>query len=421
VGVGVENNGVDTNEVVRALRAAMQKPLPAAAKTTVAPKTIAVEAPVVPPLSHAIPQKKRLGLNRYVLSFMLATLGGLCGIVYGNKSYGPEMYGDSGMVAAAEASTAGKNYAVFDLNLNIRALRDEQLKRMTKTPEVILLGASHWQEAHMGLIKGFDAFNAHIHRDYWEDPLGMVELLDRHNKLPKRLIISIRDNQFKPVETRKDFLWEPGIPAYQVMAAKLGLPTPDLWKKQPYDRARALVSLPMLFENLTRWHNAKERPEVTTKTSYETLDVLLPDGSIIWSNQRKKLFTQERTLAESISFAESKRNDPPQIDPQGLEAFNTLLKFLKSKGVQVYLVHPPFNPMYYDRLQGTPYSEGLERFEGVVQQIAKDHNLPLFGSFNPHQLGCTAEMYIDAEHSNATCLQKVFDQFAEIVSREGGK
>lgn len=126
-----------------------------------------------------------------------------------NRSYAPEMYGLGGMAPAAEAHATGKNYAVFDLNLNIRALRDEQLKRMTKTPEVVLLGASHWQEAHKNLLPGYDMFNAHIHRDYWEDPLGMVELLERHNRLPKKLIISVRDNQFTPVELRKDFLWSP--------------------------------------------------------------------------------------------------------------------------------------------------------------------------------------------------------------------
>ena len=86
------------------------------------------------------------------------------------------MYGYDGMVPAADAHAANKNYAVFDLNLNIRALREEQIKRMTTTPDVVLLGASHWQEAHSDLVQGQVMFNAHVHRDYWEDPLGVTEL-----------------------------------------------------------------------------------------------------------------------------------------------------------------------------------------------------------------------------------------------------
>ncbi len=78
----------------------------------------------------------------------------------------------------------------------------------------MVLGASQWQEAHAGLVKLERMYNGHIHRDYWEDLLGAVEVYARNKRLPKRMIIAIRDKQFTPVELRKDFLWEPGIPNY---------------------------------------------------------------------------------------------------------------------------------------------------------------------------------------------------------------
>jgi len=422
VNTNVENNLPSTDDVVRALRAAMHAPgvtekvadaAPAVAEVTIKP------APLVNPAADIA--QKASGSKRYTLAFLLATFVGMGAIWFGNKAYGPEMYGDNGMAPAAEAHAQNLNYSVFDLNLNVRALRNEQLKRMTKTPDVILLGASHWQEATKDLVRGEEMFNAHIHRDYWEDPLGMVELLIRNNRLPKKLIISIRDNQFTPVDNRKDFLWEPGIPAYREMAARLGLETESYLKTLPYDRARALISLPMFFDNFTRWQNASERPGPTDKKHFETLDTLLPDGSITWSNQRMKLFSQERTLAQANSFAKLRQNTPPIVDPQGVVAFETLLNFLKEKGVSVYLVRPPFNPTYYDQLRGSPYAEGLDRIDALIKRIATDHKLPLFGSFNPHDIGCTSAMYIDAEHSNSKCLQKVFDQYMAIVAKEGQK
>lgn len=421
VSTSIESNYPSSDDVVRALRATMfANPLVEAPAHVAqpAPSTIA-HSPEVSIKSAKI--AKISGSKRYTLAFALATLVGIASIWFGNKAYGPEMYGTGGMVPAAEAHAKQQNYAVFDLNLNIRALRDEQLKRMTKTPDVILLGASHWQEAHKDLIKGQEFFNAHIHRDYWEDPLGMVELLVRHNRLPKKLIISIRDNQFTPVENRKDFLWEPGIPAYREMTKRLGLEAESYIKTLPYDRGRALISLPMLFDNFTRWHNATERPGPTDSKHFETLDTLLPDGSITWSNKRMKLFTQERTLSESINFANKRQNTPPLVDPKGVEAFEALLNFLKDKGVSVYLVKPPFNPTYYDRLRGSPYAAGLDRIDALIQRIANDHKLPVFGSFNPHTLGCTSEMYIDAEHSNDKCLKKIFDQYMAIDAKSGAQ
>lgn len=407
----VENSGVNTDDVVRALRAILQVPPQIQSEPRKPAEEIALAATA----------KKATGTRRYALAFAMATALGMGGICFGNQSYAPEMYGKGGMAPAAAAHAKNENYAVFDLNLNIRALREEQLKRMTKTPDVIILGASHWQEANKDLLKGRDFFNAHIHRDYWEDPLGMVELLLRYNRLPKKLIISIRDNQFKPVEKRTDFLWEPGIPAYRAMSERLGLPTESYVKTLPYDRARALLSLPMFFENFTRWYNASERPRASEKSHFENLDTLMPDGSILWSSRKMKLFTPERTLSESKAFADKRRNDPSLVDPQGVAAFNSLLTFLKKQGVSVYLVEPPFNPMFYDSLQGSPFAEGLVRIETLIQKIATDHNLPLFGGFNPHKIGCTADMFIDAEHSHPECLQKVFDQFVAIEKAEGGK
>ena len=413
---------MSTDELVQLIRGSLlntprvQAIAPQAAKVPQTAAAFQADLPVAAPITNSTSKPSRF----YALVFAFATIVGLVGVWKGNTTYGPEMYGATGMVPVAEAHASNKNYAVFDLNLNIRALRDQQLARLSKTPEIILLGASHWQEGHRGIAQGLDFFNAHIHRDYWEDLLGMVDLLIRHDRLPKKLIISIRDNQFAPVGKRKDFLWEPGIPAYREMAARLGIEPESYWKTLPYDRMRALLSLPMLFDNLTRWHNASERPGPTDSKQSENLDMLLPDGSIVWSAVHKQLFSQERAMRESIAFVNKRLNDPPVVDPKGVAAFDTLLTFLKEKGVEVYLINPPFNPIFYDAVQGSPYAEGLGRIETLMQDIATRHNIPLLGSFNPHKIGCEAVMYIDAEHSNEKCLTKLLEPFVAMQRAKGG-
>jgi hypothetical protein len=416
VGLNTQSELIDTDDLIRSIRSAFQESRPAVANTQQTKPFVAATATLAATDAKPSKSARRMSAGRrYAGAVVAATLAGMAAICSLNQSYAPEMYGDTGMVPAAEASAAGKNYAVFDLNLNIRALRNEQLMRMTKTPDVILLGASHWQEANKDVLKGYDWFNAHIHRDYWEDPLGMVELLARHNRLPKKLIISIRDNQFTPVAARKDFLWEPGIPAYQAMTRRIGIETENYYSTLPYERARQLISLPMLFTNVTRWYNASERPHVSDEKHFKALDALLPDGSIVWSDNHMKVFTAERTRKESLSFAALRRDVPPKV----VYAFEKMLDYLKQQNVEVFLVHPPFNPIYYDGLEGSPYREGLKKIEELTKRIAADHGLKTFGSFNPHDIGCTSDMYIDAEHSNAKCLTKIFDQFVAIDKTRG--
>ncbi len=355
----------------------------------------------------------------YALALLMFTAAGVGTVWNGNQIYGPEMYSTNGMVPAAEAFSEGKNYAVFDLNLNIRRLKEETIARLSKTPDVIILGASHWQEAHADLLPTMSFYNAHVHRDYWEDLLGVTEMLVSHNRLPKKLIISIRDLQFTPLASRKDFLWEPGIPYYRAMADRLGIEKESYWTSLPFNRIRALFSMSMLFDNLTRWYNAPEQPHASTERQFKTLDTLLPDGSIVWSTDHTQIFTQERSRSEAIKLADARKNLQPEIDLNGVAAFETLLDYLKAQGVSVYLINPPYNPIYYDRIQGTPYAEGLARVETLMKRLSTDHKLPLLGSFNPHVVGCESSMYIDAEHSNARCLKKLLDQFGAVDSAQG--
>ncbi len=334
-----------------------------------------------------------------------------------NAAFAPEMYADAGLAPAAAAFADGENYAVFDLNLNIRRLRDLHVATFAKTPEVVVLGASHWQEAHAGLVKTRRMYNGHVHRDYWEDMLGVVEVYARNNRLPKQMIIAIRDNLFTPVETRPDFLWEAGVDNYRAMADRLGIQKESYWKTFPFHRVKERLSLSMLFNNVTRWFNAGERPHRTGEQNFANLDTLLPDGSILWSAQHKAIFTSERAKLEATAFAGKRRNDPPKVDPKGVDAIDRLLTFLKQNGTEVTLVHPPFNPIFYDRVKGGAYPEGLDRIRQITQKLAADHGLQVIGEFDPAKVGCTADMFIDAEHSNPACLAHVFAQFDALNER----
>jgi hypothetical protein len=352
----------------------------------------------------------------YALATALLIVAGVAGVWRANVAYAPEMYSDAGLVPIAEALAEDKNYAVFDLNINIRKLREEHVARFTETPDVVLLGASHWQEAHAGLVKSGRLYNGHVHRDYWEDMLGEIEVYARNHRLPRRMIVSIRDNLFTPVASRTDFLWEPGIPNYRAMADRLGLAKQSAWSTYPYQRIRERLSLDMLFANATRWNYAKERPHPTLHKGFQGLDTLLPDGSIVWSAEHRRVFTPERTRQEALAFAARRRNDPPQIDPAGVVAVDRLLAYLKRNGTEVVLVHPPFNPIFYEQVRGGTYFEGLDRVREVARKLAADHGLKIIGDFDPAKVGCTAEMYIDAEHANPGCLAHIFEDFDALHS-----
>ena len=350
----------------------------------------------------------------YVGAFLGMTLLCLIAVWQGNKAFAPEMYHTSGPIAFAKAFDKGQNFATFDLNINIREMRNEQIARFAKAPEVAVLGASHWQEAHVNLLPEMDFYNAHVHRDYYEDLPAVVEMFVRHDKLPRKMIIAIRDRLFTPVADRTDFLWLPGIPYYRAMAQRLGMEPHAYWETMPVQRWREQASIRMLYSNALRWYKAPVKPHATSKDRFETLDVLLPGGSIHWSGEHDRLFTPERSARLATEFANENFASPPKIDPKGIATLDRLLTYLKDKGVEVAFVHPPFNPIYYDRVKDGAYRAGLAKIEKITQDFGKKYGFKVFGSFNPADVGCTEDMYIDAEHSKPACLAKVFNQYRAI-------
>jgi hypothetical protein len=399
--------------------------------------------PVVPVQTHALPASKpaiippaqmpnqsskvvaearpyllsQTFVRKYLIAAATLAAAGVALVFEGNRQFNAPMYDENGMLPAAEAFARGENYANFDLNINIRKLRDLHIARMTETPDVVLFGASHWQEAHKDLLPGYKWYNSHIHREFWQDLFAMTYMWESHDRLPKKLIIALRDNIFAPIESRPDYLWEPGIPYWRAMADKMGIEKESWWRSYAWHRIRERFSFSMLYGNIARWANSGEQPHASKETKFSELDVILPDGSVLWSQEHMNVFTPERTLKESLTYAEYKIKHPPLIEQKGVENFDKLLKYLTDKGVTIYFAQPPYNPQFWDKVQGTAYMEGLKPVLDVQNALAAKYGIKTIGSFNPHDIGCVRENYIDSEHANPDCLKHIFNQFAKLDAK----
>ena len=350
----------------------------------------------------------------YFTLLAVAFIIGLLVIRYANESLAPLLHDPDKVVEVGAHLGAGRNYATYDLNVEMRGVRRESIRHLTSTPYVAVLGASHWQEGHAELAPDRFFYNAHVHRDYFEDPLAVTGMLLEAGRLPQQMIITIRDNLFTPVEDRTDYLWLPAIPDYRRMARRLGIEPHPIYTTLPTPQLRQSLSLVLLRANIERWWSAPVQPQATASRNHPTLDILLSDGSIVWSDEHFESFTPESSERKALEFALQRRNDPPKIDPAGVEHIRILLAFLQEQGVEIYLAHPPFNPVFYDAVRNSPYMEGLEAVREITRGFAEEFDLDIVGEFDPAEVGCTSDMYIDAEHSSPECLVKVIDEYIEL-------
>lgn len=372
-----------------------------------APAVAAVEA------IAANPGESELSSGQYVSLLFLVIVGVLSVIAYINHSLSPLIYQEPAQAEVARTLHAGQNYALYDLNFEIRGVRRHQIRLMTETPELIILGASHWQEAHAGLVPGVDFFNAHVHRDYYDDPIGMVGHLLDYNRLPKTLVISVRDATFTPVAGRTDYLWLGGIPSFRAMEPRLGLPKRPWYEDYHLQPVLDLFSLRAAMSGGLRELRATNRPGPTDADFAEDLDIFMADGSIRWSGEHLAAFTPDYVRDRALEMAQQVRRHPPRINADTVEAFRRMLALLQNHDVDVVLVHPPFNPQFHDAVAGSGYADHLNAVEALTRDLAAQYGARTAGSFDPARVGCTADMYIDSEHSRPVCLQKLL---AQVIS-----
>jgi hypothetical protein len=367
-------------------------------------ETIAVESDKAPQ-APTTPQ-------HYIAGLVLIAFLVLGAIAVGNRLLMPWSHMSSYKEYIAQTLLSGQNVGVFDLNVDIRGIRRAQFAAMKNVPEVMLLGASQWQEVPADVLPGHEMFNAHVHRDYYDDVVAAVGLLLKYDVMPRRLIISVRDSTFTSVSSRTDALWVNFISEYQDAEKQLGIPPRPWWENVRPKDIWSLFSLGTAVDMSRQWMRSLESPGARFTDLSETLDILMSDGSIRWSNEHRRLFTPKRAKQLSVAMAQSIRNRAPEIDPVGVAAFSAALARLQAEGVDVILVHPPFNPDFYDRITDTVYSRGLAKVVALTKELAETYNFKTAGSMDPSVLGCTSSMFIDAEHSGPNCMGRILTQAA---------
>jgi len=100
---------------------------------------------------------------------LVAVVGaGVLLIAGANYFLDPLHFSASGQRQVAAVLLSGKNYAVFDANMDFRGLRREAIAQMTRTPQVIAFGAavSSWRRR---TSPGKSFYNGFVHNDTFED------------------------------------------------------------------------------------------------------------------------------------------------------------------------------------------------------------------------------------------------------------
>lgn len=384
---------------------------------TFAAKTASAPAPAT---ARTFSAKRFL---RYLVGLVAVVVAAVAGA---NCLLDPLHFRTSALHELAATLQSGKNYAVYDANLDFRALRREAVALMPTTPQIIAFGGSRFELATASMFPGKTFYNAFVHNDMYEDLVAFSGLLYEHHRLPKNLIFTIRYKSFLPIDQKwresdefKNFWSE-----YRSMADRLGIDQEPLWNILPFAYWSNLLAIDNIRRQLS-FRSKPTHPGPVDADSMDDMDVIHTDGSMSFSKEHSASFRDlllSRGVKNMFSNAASVNEDAEQraakmsqlaewpTDPKRIEGLGKLLAFLEHQGTHVTIAITPFHPAYYRRTAGSPYRKSLEAMEDSVRAVAMASGSNVAGSLDPDKAGCKESNFRDFIHPDAVCLKTVFDQ-----------
>lgn len=132
------------------------------------------------------------------------------------------------------------------------------------------------------------------------------------------------------------------------------------------------------------------------------------------------LFRDGSLLSSSNSFQSQKKNFIPLGgDPYGtdgaindlsaVEAYKSLLRWVKKQGVEPILLMTP----YHQNVLLKPDSlnvRAIDTIEPIIKQIGNEFGLIVIGSYHPEKAGCLSTEFFDFMHATPDCLAKLHKQ-----------
>lgn len=354
------------------------------------------------------PRSRRVWV--YAALFAAVTAAIVGSVALTNYVLNPLRFSGSAMGDVASVLLGGKNYLIYDGNLDWRAFRREHVRRMPAVPDIAVFGGSRWQEATSALAPGSNFINVFVHSDYYEDMLAVAEVMYAAGRLPKTMVLSIRYETFTPTDKRNSDMWKAFAPEARRMSDRLGLSMPSWFASYDTTRLLNLISVDAAAAVIQRSLQSPTKPGPTDLKRHPTMEIIDKDGAIRFSQAHEDRDPPAVALKRAQATAAVDRSRRLQMDPAMVEGLRRLIGFLKQHGVNVILAQTPYHPGYFAALQGSLYLQDLQQLDQLARNIAREMAVPVAGSLDAQVVGCVPEEFRDHLHSRESCLRKVFEQ-----------
>lgn len=313
----------------------------------------------------------------------------------------------------AEELSNGKIIAGLG-NIDERIFRKKQIEYLKNDVEYVAIGSSRTMQLrkNMFLNDGINNFqNYSVSGASIEDYIALIQVhKNKFGKLPRNIIFGLDTWIFNKYNGQSRYLSLNDEYLQFMDILKSNVETNNKKRSKIY----YLLSLDYAKKNREYYkNNSKQIEEIKLKYYItETIEVddalKMPDGSIYYPyKDRFPNFEEVEKIAKS--YAQGSVYSLERYEEiSNIEIFEKLITYLKNNGVNVYFYLTPYHPTTYDILISQEKYKIINEVEIYVKEFAKQNNIKVVGSYNPHLLNLKNEHFFDGMHSLDIAYEIIF-------------
>lgn len=350
----------------------------------------------------------------------LGLLFGLClavlaAVAATNYRVDPVGLFDDGQLARMAARKLIEGKAIAASNLDDRQLHRAYAGMVPAAPDALVLGSSRVMSIGLKVIGDGTVYNAAVSSATLPDILALSRMFLAAKNKPKRIFIGL-DTWLLDSQPRNS-RWRTLALQYAAMRDQLGLPKSDVEAASRWSRLKAIIGLSMTLESLGVLRadglgalGGQAGGEVRFVQATDTDKAAKrPDGSLQYAAAYRHR-SPDLVLAAAVLDGRQLVTDSlrgGKFAPASVAAFTALVRHLKARGIEVFLVLPPFHPATYSWVRQHSADDFLATTEKSYRTLARRLNVTVLGSYDAAKVGCLQSLFLDGSHPKPSCMQKV--------------
>lgn len=324
------------------------------------------------------------------------------------------LFGNSNYLSnAAKTLTNGNMIAGLE-NYDERLFQELIIKNLKVKNDAIVIGSSRSMELRKRFFFKEETyfFNHSVSGASLEDYIAIIGAYESiHDYLPNTIIMGIdpwifnkNNDQNRWQTLNKYYHYELNKITNNKQSNKQNTINIDKWKQ--------LINYDYTVENIKFFKLLLKNKGSTfyvVKTTEIDDSIKETDGSIHYPYKIRNTDYEEVKQA-AISYTKGQVYSLNKFDTlSNLTIFEEFIKYLQLKNIDIVFFLSPYNPITYDLLMKETKYQYIDIAEKYLINFAKQQNITVTGSYNPHKYGFTNRDFFDGMHSHEVVAKKIFE------------